>query len=524
MDDQQSKYKKTEIADIPQAPNYYPNLLWHRQTDRYWNYWYYYDGEKLDEEVEGGITESGDTALKYPLKINRVKMAVQKHAFCLLGEYDETGILEFHAKRKRGQRSEGEGIDDPVAQEVDSFLEDVWDENNAMNILPEQARIAHVCGGCVFKVAYDGRKKNKVRLEVILPDYFFPVWDGGDYHNLLEAIISYQIPTVEAIHKYGLNPDSTTGDTVLYQEKWDKDKYEITVDGKPAISPHGIPYSGKNIYVDPETGEGIIPFEYLPVDRTGEFYGTSIIPGAMGLQDEYNVRLADIGDAVNEAVHPLRFGRNLPKQRKDIKLSRYKIVNLGQNPPNQDAPEVGYVEHPGLPTGTNEFIDELKGAFREVAHTPPVAYGIDEGSQRSALTLAFRMWPTTSFTRDTRATWNSGLASLNRKMMIVHIVKTAKESRITADHLAYTLMTIWPPIIPRDREQHVSENILLVQARLRSPETALRNLGDIDDIDAEIERIKQWQDYLASLVAQQASAQQEAKGEVAPPEAQPVVE
>jgi hypothetical protein len=485
----QAKYKKTEIADIPQEPDYYPNLYWHRQTDRYWEYWYYYDGEKLDEEVEAGTTESGKTALKYPLGINLVKLAVQKHAFTLLGEYDETGILEFHAKRRKGQRSEGEGVDDPVAQEVDSFLEDVWDENNAMSILPEQARIAHVCGGCVFKVAYDDRKKNKVRLEVILPDYFFPVWDGGDYHNLLEAIISFQIPTVEAIRKYGLKPDETTGDTVLYQEKWTQDKYEVTVDGKPAKDPHGIEYSGKNPYIDPETKEGIIPFEYLAVDRTG-----------------------------------LRWGRNLPKQRKDVKLSRYKIVNLGQNPPNQDPPEVGYVEHPGLPTGTIDFVDRVVDAFREVAHTPPVAYGVDEGSQRSALTLAFRMWPTTSFTRDTRATWNSGLASLNRKMMVVHMVKTAKESRVTNDHLGYTLMTIWPPIIPRDREQEVSESILLVQAKLRSPETALRKLGDIDDIDAEIERIKQWQDYLASLAAQQASAEQQAEGEVEPPEAQAVVE
>ena len=523
MDDK-AKYTKTEIADIPQTPDAYPNSLWHRQTDRYRDYWYYYDGEVLGEEVGAGVTESGETALKYPLKINLVKMAVQKHAFCLLGEYDETGILEFHAKRRKTQRSEGEGIDDPVAQEIDSFLEDVWDENNAMSILPEQARIAHVCGGAVFKVAYDGRKKNKVRLEVILPDYFFPVWDGGDYHNLLEAIISYQIPTKEAIHKYGLKPDSTTGDTVLYQEKWTKKEYEITVDGKPAVSPHGIPYLGPNPYIDPETDEGIIPFEYMPVDRTGEFYGSSIVPGIMGLQDEFNVRLADIGDAINEAVHPLRFGRNLPKQRKTIKLSRYRIVNLGQNPPNQDPPEVGYVPHPGLPTGTDEFMDKVIEVFRQVAHTPPVAYGDDEGSQRSALTLAFRMWPTTSFTRDTRAIWTAGYASLNRKIMVIHMIKAGKKSRTTINHLAYTLMTIWPPIIPRDREQIVNENVLLVQAKLRSPEVALRNLGGIDDVDAEIKKIKTWQEYLASLNPKQQGQPEQVGEQVEIPEAQVTTE
>ena len=149
-----------------------------------------------------------------------------------------------------------------------------------------------------------------------------------------------------------------------------------------------------------------------------------------------------------------------------------------------------------------------------------MAYGVDEGSQRSALTLAFRMWPTTSFTRDTRATHTGGYASLNRKAMIIHRVKAGKERRITDAHLTYTLMTIWPPIIPRDREQMVSENILLVQAQLRSPETALQNLGDIDDIDAEMERIKKWQDYLATLQQEQ----EQAEGMVEPPEAQPMVE
>lgn len=504
----QNEYSKTEVADIPQEPGYYPNMLWMRQADRYSEYWHYYDGKRLEDEVEAGVTESGKPQLKYPLKINWAKLAVQKHSYALLGEYDETGILEFHAKKQSSP-------EDKPAEEVDDFLEDVWDENNAMSMMPEQARIAHVCGGCVFKVAFDDRKKNKVRLEVILPDYFFPVWDGSDYHNLLEAIVSYRIPTQEAILKFGLKPEATTGDTVLYWEKWTKDKYEITVDGQPAKMPHGLlPYEGKNPYIDPDTGEGIIPFEYFPVCRTGEFYGISIIPDIEGLQDEFNLRMADVGDAINEAVHPMRYGRNLPKQRKEIKLSRYKIINLGQNPPNQDPPEVAYVEHPGLPEGTSQFMGGLVEAFREVAHTPPVAFGVDEGSQRSALTLAFRMWPTTAFTRDTRAFWTAGFSSLNRKIMIINMVK-AKQPRVKAQHLLYAIMTTWSAIIPRDREQLVSEQILLVQAKLRSPQVALRNLGDLDDVDAEIERIKEWQDYLATLAQQMEPAETEMETPVA---------
>ena len=158
MSIEEPRYKRTEIADIPQDPNYYPNLLWTRQVDRYWEYWYYYDGDVLDEEVEGATTESGKTAHKYPLRINMIKTAVQKHAYALLGEYDETGPLEFQVKP--GEAGSG----DEAIGAIESFLEDMWDENSQLSILPEQARIAHVCGGAVFKVAADNTKSTGVRL------------------------------------------------------------------------------------------------------------------------------------------------------------------------------------------------------------------------------------------------------------------------------------------------------------------------------------------------------------------------
>lgn len=497
-------YKLEEVGD--QEPIHYPNLAWARQSNRYRDYWHYYDGEKLDEEVEAGITETGAQLLRFPLRINLIKMAVMKHAFALLGEYTEQGIVEFRGKARRRIRPEiiepGQKAEtDPLLADIDQFLEDLWDENGAMSILPEQARIAHVCGGCVFKVAYDETKETKVRIEVILPDYFFPVWDSTDYHNLLEVTIAYDVPVQEAKLRLGYVPTATagSGDTALYQEHWTKTHYECTIGGQPAKSPHGLPYSGPNPYVDPATGEGILPFEYFPVDRAGEFYGHSLVADLMGLQDEFNIRLGDVGDAVNEAVHPLRYGRNLPRQRKDIKLSRYKIINLGQNAPGQEQPEVGYVEHPGLPQGTMDFLKMVMAVFQQVAHTPPVAYGMDEGSQRSALTLAFRMWPTTAYVRDTRALWSAGFAQLNRKAMIIHMTKAGKTAILRKEHLGYTLTTKWSPIIPRDREQLVNETILLSSAKLRSPEMALAVLGDVEDIPGEIERIKSWQETLLTL-------------------------
>lgn len=509
-------YKATEVADIPQSPEYYPNWLWTSQTSKYSEYWDYYTGKVLEEDCPSGTTESGQPLKKYPLKINMAKLAVQKHSFALLGEYDEASVVDFHAKPKEKE--------DATAQAVDDFLTAVWAENGAMGLLPEQARIAHICGGAVFKIAYDPQKRNKVRLEVIQPDYFFPVWDSTDYHRLLEVEIAYTITTREAILKYGFRPEATSGEEVLYKERWTEKEYEVTIGGQPVTNPAtGDPYQGKNPFIDPATQRGILPFEYFAVDRTGSFYGTSIIEGVMGLQDEYNARMADVGDAVNEGVHPYRYGRNLPKGIKEIKLSRAAIKNLGMNAPNQPPPEIDYVQHPGLPRGTKEFLEQVKSDFQQVSHTPPVAYGIDEGSQRSALTLAVRMWPTMAFVKDTRGLWSASFASMNRKIMIINMIKGGE---VKQEWLEYQLETRWAPIIPQDREQLISENVLLVQARLRAPETAIRFLGDIDDIEAELEKIREWQEYLASLGAmqQEQGIEEGAETEMAEPEAMGTVE
>jgi len=515
-----AKLKASEVADIPQRtpgePEYYPNSLWSQKTAEYSLYWQYYEGDILDENCESGTTESGDPLKKFPLQINLAKLAIQKHAFALLGEYGESSVVDFHAKPQRKS--------DRVAEAIDDWLTDVWAENSAMGLLPEQARIAYVCGGCVFKLAYDPEKRNKVRMEVILPDYFFPVWDSTDYHHLLEVEVGYTISTREAQLKYGYRPSASAGESVLYKERWTETTFEITIGDQPARAPDGTPYGGPNPFIDPRTGKGIIPFEYFPVDRTGQFYGTSIIKQLMGLQDEYNARDADVGDAINDGVHPQRYAKNLPPNVKEVKLSRFSIKNLGRNAPNQPEPTVDFVPHPGLPIGTSEFLSGLKEDFRQVSHTPPVAYGVDEGSQRSALTLAFRMWSLTSFVRDTRGMWSASFASMNRKAMIIGLVKGGG---VEEKWLDYELTTKWAPIIPRDREQLVSECVLLVQAKLRAPETAIQNLGDIDDIQAEIEKIKEWQEYLASLgaiAAEETGLEEGARTDVETPEAEGLVE
>ena len=56
-------------------------------------------------------------------------------------------------------------------------------------------------------------------------------------------------------------------------------------------------------------------------------------------------------------------------------------------------PTVHQYNRADLPSGSFDFVSSVVDFSRYSGDTPPVAYGVDEGSQRSGMTLSFRMWP-----------------------------------------------------------------------------------------------------------------------------------
>jgi len=62
-------------------------------------------------------------------------------------------------------------------------------------------------------------------------------------------------------------------------------------------------------------------------------------------------------------------------------------------------------------------VHELLAHFRREVSVPAVAYGEDEGSQRSSLTLVTRMWPLVSHVKMERSFWTTGLHVLNNMIL-----------------------------------------------------------------------------------------------------------
>jgi hypothetical protein len=132
--------------------------------------------------------------------------------------------------------------------------------------------------------------------------------------------------------------------------------------------------------------------------------------------------------------------------------------------------------------------DQLYQHFRREAFIPAVADGEDEGSQRSALTLAMRMWPLLSHTSMERVYWTDALSLLDG--MILRIGKEHSLGGITEELLGMRIERRWAPMLPRDREVFINELVNRAGGNLGSIKHLLSLLDDIEDPEGEWEAIK----------------------------------
>lgn len=513
-------------------PASFPYARWVTQLQRYGEYWRWFTGEIWEEEVRGGTNKNDEPLFRFPLKINLIKTAAMKHAYVLFGEVPEGPEpmvpIRCIPDPKTNQK-DTDAADKQKAKELQYFLNDVWTDNNGRVLQMEGGLVQQPLGGIVYRVGWNWPNpelKYGIKLEMVLPDFFMPVWDSSNPDDLLEAFIVWRVPAREAVLKYELDLHGVNPDYLLYIEHWTKKTVSITVGGHP-IS-YTVELSGDDGQViDSETIKfqdypnpfGFVPMVYIPRERSGGYYGLSIVEDLKGLAKEINARMADMGDVINETSHREIFVRNIPAtiRTRDIGGLR-PVTDLGVRPPGtQGEPDAFSIDPPKMSDNLVNYSEILRKQFLRDAFISSVAEGEDEGSQRSALTLAFRMWPITSKARAMRAYWENGLIRFNK--MIAKIAAMHPDiTGITEDHLKNVKFYCeWASQIPRDREQLVNEVTLLLQTESLSPYTALQILGTVQDPAEEIEKVKAWMDFKNQQATNLEMGKQKAKTAVQAP-------
>lgn len=473
-----STFNLGQIHDFPES-EFWSNRTLYEELESW------YDGEKLNErQMQGGVAVD-----KYPIKINPIRGAIQKHAYALFGETkDDSKPLATPILRPDDMKLKED------AQKGQNFLSSLWYENHGRSLMIQNALISQIYGGCVFKASYVPHqtwRRFPLRVEEIHPANFVGIPMAGDQYRLEQAWVVKAISPIEAMKTFGM--EFAPEELVYYVEYWQPDYYEITLNGQK-ISQNLRTADGQELYYEGENPFGQVPFVYIPHIRTNMFYGDSLISqNVQGIVEEMNKRVADYGDAVSDDSHRFYVLKNVSGTPEVYQLSSgLRVVQLPMTPAvtgKEKEPDMDVLGASQASIPMKDLNEQLYQHFRREAMIPAVADGEDEGSQRSALTLAMRMWPLLAHTSLERTFWADGLALLDS--MIMNIARTQKFGNLPESTKEMRIERRWAPILPRDREVFINELVNRSAANLGSTEHLLSLLDDVEDPIAEWEKIKE---------------------------------
>jgi hypothetical protein len=464
------------------------------------------DGEVWETVDKFSSQQSGKAPpLLFPVQLNPIYTAAMIHRQTLFGEVPDTQITPFKPraipKTLASDRTDDREVDKKAkktAQYATDVIERILYHSDIRSMALNAGFVSQALGGAVFKVSYEPWNRNlpkglPVRIHEVEPEFFLPIYGVTDRWHLLGCRLGRMIDRYEAKERYGVN---TENDSVLYLENWSRQGVKITVDGEPA----SIRIGNNIVPLSRPLDWGFVPFVYIPHEIIGQFYGVPIVHEMANLLKEYNGRVADVGDAVRNSIERLIILTNADPG--DIRIknmeSGIRIIATGREMSGTQGKKVDLVGSVDLPQGTMDYIDFLRKEVWHGLNTPAVAYGEDEGSQRSALTLAFRMWPLTSHVRTERSLWTTGWQILCDYALRILADKQSGDYgdlaegtpwKVGEEHLGHMFTMDWAPMIPRDRESEINQLILRHQDEQLSTEGAMEKAGDIQDIAEELERV-----------------------------------
>jgi len=442
----------------------------HRQARYLENRRYYY-GEHDDP-----------TNVQQPLDIRYVPRIIDKHAHYLWGEW-ERDIINWTVTPR------DDDLPEEILERIGRALYALMRRTNANDVLRRGSLDGGIYGDTVFKLRF--QPTVGAIIEAVLPEYYHARWHPLDVSETLEACIAYPLDRGTARRLFGTGgaaPGSyrhgaLDPELVVVWEWWSQEETILAVDD--IVVTHLA-----NPYVAAPGRPAWLPFIHIPnLQLNGEYYGFGDAEGVHALQDELNLRLADLGDIVNYHAHPITLIKNVfGRSKEDFEVGPDKIWDLGRDG------EAEYLQWSGTPPSVFEYIELVLRVLFDTASLTPVAFGRVGQSQTTGSALVMQMLPVIEVARRKRLTWTPRLSRLARCLLELELMGLT-EPRFR-ERWGFGLAELdkveihpkWAPILPRDRVNIVNENVTLLVNKARSVLRALEDLGE-DDPQRERDRI-----------------------------------
>lgn len=402
-------------------------------------YDYYFSGDVFEEYLEKEHPSDPDIPL-FPAGINLIKTVSTTIADTMFGE--ERDELPFRFEARKG--AEENSADDKAIELGHNILID----SSAGSAFWEMEMDRQVYGAGIMRVGVDLPSQTHIRWRRVRPETFMPVWDPEDENRLLEVYVATYMNRNQASQLFGYDGEQ---ERVLYLEHWTTKTIEAWLDSKKVRRE-------ANLW-------GIVPFVYIPRIRTKNWWGDSITEDLIPIQDEFNMRLGDIGEIVSSNAHPIIWGRNLTREfvRKNFPRGSDKLWDLGRNQ-NGNEPEIGVLEPKNsILQYAFKDLELLLQLCREAAGTPAIAYGADDGGgQRSSDTLVVRLRPMVMSISRSRHYMTAGVRGLLGITSRIYEQKRFRDIPITAADRLARLIPSYNPVLPKSQPALVDEVVRLL--------------------------------------------------------------
>ena len=445
---------------------------WEYHITKLQEYYYYIDGEVFREKIPVAVPNGEEAPLLYPLQMNLTKMMCTAQADSMFGEWQDQ-IFKFGVK-------DDANLDEASKASI-GLLDDIMTVSSGNSLFWEIEFARNAFRGAAIKVT-PTLSYPYIRWSMPPVESFLPIWDAENPDELLEVYVVYDITSDQARLMYGIK---TNADLTRRVEHWTKKIYENWIDGKRIET-----MCGHNPW-------NRVPFTYIPRMRTTDWFGDALTAEIIPAQDELNSRLADVAEAINYNAHPVRWGVNLPKSfnARNFPLDPNSMWDLGKSIGSSPKPEVGMLEaKEAVSQGVMGYIKFMYDWGRTTANTPAIAFGEDEGSQRSGTTLEIRMWSLIKSIRRSRSYLIEGLERTIRTTADILEQKKHSDIPITAvKRLKHgAIRPVLADILPKDHQAVVDE--VVKEMSTNPPSISLetsqkilgRGVGEVDRIKGDL--------------------------------------
>jgi len=469
MEQQQSGGLVTLPAEFSERLKYYDDM------ERW------YTGDALNQEVQD---KTGTKYDLFPVHLNPLPTIISKHVEAVMG-IASPGAMPVRPYVVGDMASSDE------AQSVQAWLLSLLRGAGGVSALQDAVRRSEIYGGTLLRAIF---RRDRVRWEHVHPRAFFVV-PNSTWTAINELWIVKTISAEEAKRIYGVTLNDEFG-FGIYVEHWTPRFIDVTIDGERALLNGKVPISNINPY-------GFVPAVYIPHMRGTRYWGTSLFEQALGLLRELNDRYRDIGQAINLDATDIIAMRNAPAP-KVRNIAGRDLIDLGSSSGiNASANPDMFIVGGGakrISAPMMEYAQDIFEKILSVTDTPPIAFGKDEGSQRSSMTLEMRFWPLLAHANEERRVWSDALRTLS--LMSVEMMRKhypSHEISKADDDILDGIVWRWDEQLPRDIETLTRSAVERVNAGLGAPIDLLTLFPDVRNPAEAEENIREWMMFQASL-------------------------